>query len=730
MLTIKNTAGIVWLILIALFMLVFSALASGEEGAKWVSEQQCGSCHPRQFDHWLASDHAKAMGEPVAENIRGAFNNEAFYHKNQRYWFHSTTVSGGSKAYAVAYTFGWEPLQQYLVETEEGRFQAFPQAWDTNREKWFHLYPEQAGEFGQALHWLQPPHNANTQCISCHVSNFKANYVAATDRFNSSWEALGVGCQSCHGAASLHLNWAQSENNRGYPATSDKGFKISLNQSAAQLNSCGQCHSRRIELADFSAELDFHQQFLLSPLSADLYEVDGKILDEVFEYGSFVQSKMYQAGVQCSDCHNAHSGKLKLPGNAVCSQCHNSQQQVVRAEVLAQGLPSKNYDSEQHHFHAEGSTAALCVSCHMPARTYMGNDERHDHSFSSPNPTQAVALQHSDPCLSCHIDQTEEKTIEQFKQWFPNAQARDHGYARTMFMARHGHYGAVEALLEQLQQEKQPPIRLAALLTELIHYPSQAAQQMVVQYLEHPHVLLRRAAIEVAAKLMPVAWLQRQLPAWLQDKSTAVRVTAAEQLIGLQLAVEPKLLAEYERLQQRHLATAEANYNLASVYQLTGRQAEFPDRLRFALKQNEHYLPAIIAWSEWLEKFSPTNAHIFLQEQLQRQPESAVLQYAMALSQIRQGNLLLGIQYLQQASDLAPLNSQYKYVLAVAKYESGAQQEALAILRSALASNPHHRHLRLALLQYSRHSEEQQQLLHSLQLINPFDPLLETYQRE
>jgi len=87
-----------------------------------------------------------------------------------------------------------------------------------------------------------------------------------------------------------------------------------------------------------------------SRLRAGLYHADGQQLDEVYEYGSFRQSKMYQRGVRCSDCHNPHSGKIKAEGNAVCAQCHRPE-----ANSRFPTLAHKVYDAPVHHFHKAGS---------------------------------------------------------------------------------------------------------------------------------------------------------------------------------------------------------------------------------------------------------------------------------------------------------------------------------------------------------------------------------------
>ena len=49
---------------------------------------------------------------------------------------------------------------------------------------------------------------------------------------------------------------------------------------------------------------------VVSPLARGLYHADGQMLDEVYNYGSFKQSKMFAVGVTCSDCHEPHGAQL------------------------------------------------------------------------------------------------------------------------------------------------------------------------------------------------------------------------------------------------------------------------------------------------------------------------------------------------------------------------------------------------------------------------------------
>ena len=125
-------------------------------------------------------------------------------------------------------------------------------------------------------------------------------------------------------------------------------------------------------------------------LEPGLYHPDGQILEEVYVYGSFVQSRMHSAGVTCSDCHDPHALNVRSAGNALCSRCHQS----------------AAYDTPAHHFHEPESTGASCVECHMPATTYMVNDPRRDHSIRVPRPHLSVQLGTPNACTDCHTDRS------------------------------------------------------------------------------------------------------------------------------------------------------------------------------------------------------------------------------------------------------------------------------------------------------------------------------------
>ncbi|WHI49594.1 hypothetical protein P3339_14065 [Microbulbifer sp. MLAF003] len=58
-------------------------------------------------------------------------------------------------------------------------------------------------------------------CADCHSTKLQKNYDLNTDSFKTSWSEINVACESCHGSASKHLEWAENKQlkikNFGFP---------------------------------------------------------------------------------------------------------------------------------------------------------------------------------------------------------------------------------------------------------------------------------------------------------------------------------------------------------------------------------------------------------------------------------------------------------------------------------------------------------------------------------
>ncbi|MGB5828398.1 MAG: tetratricopeptide repeat protein [Pseudomonas mandelii] len=710
--------------------------------AKMVDEQQCRGCHSEQMKDWQGSHHQLAMQEANAETMLGDFNNVTFKAQNETtrfsrkddgFWVNTPGIDGKNADFKVAYTFGIAPLQQYLIEVGEGRLQALGVAWDTERNRWFHLYPGQGVNFKNPLHWSKPSQNANFMCVECHTTGYKRNFDAAKNTFDSQWNSLGVGCQACHGPASNHLEWTAKKGDLIHA-----GFAVDLKDKDAtvEIETCARCHSRRAPLGDgYTVGKRLMDDYLLSPLTRELYALDGKIKDEVFEHGSFAQSKMFDKGVRCSNCHNPHNTELKAPGNGVCLQCHNTAGKTSVTGVDGKGLQAKNYDSIEHTRHTPGQPGSQCVDCHMPGKFYMGNDFRHDHSFSIPNPERAKKLGTPDACLTCHQGKAGDKVTEQFKLWNTATTAQAPRYDESLWLIRNGQPGAAQALYEQLQRSNLPAIQRATLLAELPLYPSEQALKLATKDLNNPAPQVRESAVRAISAFLPPPERAPLLTPLLDDPVKAVRIVAARDLLsvarnglGSVQANWNAAIAEYEAVQKSLAERAESNLNLAMLYQASGRNDEVESLLRTALKRDPDFYPALVTLVQWLEANGRgQEAQTLLGQSLKEHPDTALLQHTQGLALVRAGQSAQAMPALRKAAQLEPQNAQYGYVLAVALHDSGKVDEACEELERLLNVQPANRNARLSLIQYYLDNGQEpkaQVLLQRWKKMNGGDPAL------
>lgn len=710
--------------------------------AKMVDEQQCQGCHSEQMKDWQGSHHQLAMQEANAETMLGDFNNVTFKAQNETtrfsrkddgFWVNTPGIDGKNADFKVAYTFGIAPLQQYLIEVGEGRLQALGVAWDTERNRWFHLYPGQGVNFKNPLHWSKPSQNANFMCVECHTTGYKRNFDAAKNTFDSQWNSLGVGCQACHGPASNHLEWTAKKGDLIHA-----GFAVDIKDKDAtvEIETCARCHSRRAPLGDgYTVGKRLMDDYLPSPLTRELYALDGKIKDEVFEHGSFAQSKMLDKGVRCSNCHNPHSTELKAPGNGVCLQCHNTAGKTSVTGVDGKGLQAKNYDSIEHTRHTPGQPGSQCVDCHMPGKFYMGNDFRHDHSFSIPNPERAKKLGTPDACLTCHQGKAGDKVTEQFKLWNTATTAQAPRYDESLWLIRNGQPGAAQALYEQLQRSNLPAIQRATLLAELPLYPSEQALKLATKDLSNPAPQVRESAVRAISAFLPPPERAPLLTPLLGDPVKAVRIVAARDLLsvarnglGSAQANWNAAIAEYEAVQKSLAERAESNLNLAMLYQASGRNDEVESLLRTALKRDPDFYPALVTLVQWLEANGRgQEAQTLLGQSLKEHPDTALLQHTQGLALVRAGQSAQAMPALRKAAQLEPQNAQYGYVLAVALHDSGKVDEACEELERLLNVQPANRNARLSLIQYYLDNGQEpkaQVLLQRWKKMNGGDPAL------
>ena len=392
-------------------------------------------------------------------------------------------ASGAVEEFEIKYTFGVDPLQQYLVEFPGGRLQCLPLCWDARPrtqggQRWFHLYDREHIAPDDILFWTRVSQNWNTTCAECHSTGLRKNFDSSTDTYRTRWSEVDVSCEACHGPGAAHVEWAQARaRGETRPEIPDLGLTIRLKEaepatwtrdektgkprrtpplaSPTQAEMCARCHSRRGLISEDyvhgASLLDTHA---LSLLEEDLYYPDGQILEEVYVYGSFLQSRMAQKGVVCTDCHDPHSARPHLEGDGLCTRCH----------------AAGTYASRSHHHHPPGSPGARCVECHMPARTYMVIDPRRDHSFQAPRPDLTSRLETPNACNGCHLDRSTQWSVEHFHQWYGTGPREKH-FGETFAAAREGFPGLAADLIRLAKAPRQPAIVRATAVSLLDNYP-------------------------------------------------------------------------------------------------------------------------------------------------------------------------------------------------------------------------------------------------------------------
>ena len=700
--------------------------------AAYVGAARCAPCHAAQQQAWLGSNHQRAMQPATPQTVLGNFDaatfNDAnisarFQRKGAQFVVRTAGPDGKPADFPVAYTFGVEPLQQYLIPMHGGRLQSLTVAWDTRRktdggQRWFDLYPHEQIPPGDPLHWTGADQNWNYMCASCHSTNLRKGYDAATDTYATTWTDLDVGCEACHGPASRHVDWASAPaSGGGAPPAGDNGLLVhfpaaqlsrwvidpatgnarpgAAPAAASEIDTCAPCHMRRsVIAADYTPDQPLLDTYVPALLSDGLYFADGQIQGEVYEYGSFLQSKMFHAGVSCRNCHEPHGQALRAPGNGVCAQCH---------------LPAK-YDTTAHHFHAAGTSGASCIGCHMPATTYMLVDPRHDHSLRVPRPDLTVTLGTPNACNNCHAERDATWARDQVRAWYGHDPAGYQTYAAALQAGRTGAADAPSALAALVRNQAQPAIARATALSLLP--PSLGPETLAALQtgLRDGDPMVRLAAADALQALPPAQRLPLATPL-LSDPLRAVRIAAARQLASVpQTLAGPAVRAQIDRgvaefilAQQVDADRPEARTNLCTLFGELGEISAAEAECRAALRLRPQYTPASVNLADFYRtQQRDADGEQTLRQGLAVAPDDAALHHALGLLLVRQQRRDAALDELQKAVQLRPNEARFSYVLAIGLSSAGQRERALEVLQAAHRLQPADRQILVALATISR----------------------------
>ena len=519
------------------------------QSAGYVGEQACIRCHARAHNQWAQSLHSRIMQPTTLQSVKGDFAQDKvvlhgstylLQNQNGKYFITASELAGKPWQHRVDYTLGDRRVQQYLTTLPDGRIVVLPATWDILRKAWVHTLdienPEESTGNGIQI-W-------NKECYSCHVGGARKNFDLEHDRYHTTWQDFGVGCEQCHGPGSEHVKAATSAKQSpsiSHAKIADAGARIKETiVNLARLDPlrssmiCAQCHSFRDVYGDgFSAGADYSDFFLpimqyRLPAEDSAYWLDGRprwLSNETF--GLWQSQCFLKGGATCITCHSdghdvdiARNPQLQPNKNTACVKCHSA----IASNVSA------------HTHHAVNSTGSSCVECHMPAIVVSLRAEMRDHSISIPVPENTIRHDVPNACNRCHQDKDANWALQYMNTWY-DAKSRQKLIRRADAFsgAAKGDGTVVPDLLQILADSSEGPLIRANAAGYLGMFPDDpSAYNAVFQSFSDPEPLVRVAAVSAlrprAAQRAEVA---PALAALLRDPVKTVEVGAAIGLVSM-----------------------------------------------------------------------------------------------------------------------------------------------------------------------------------------------------
>lgn len=645
----------------------------------FIGSSSCIECHQQEYENWEGSHHDLAMKIADTGTVLGNFNDIKFTHKGitthffkkgEDFMVNTEGPDGEYHDYKVEYTFGVEPLQQYLVKFPKGQYQILLTAWDSDKDKWFALQESLDIEHTEWMHWSRGAMRWNTMCADCHSTNLQKNYDPGTEIYKTTYSEINVSCEACHGPASEHVEYYK----KGEQDSDVPSLYMETDMASRELvDKCARCHSRRSQLTryfDYEGHFEDHYdpELLLYPT----YERDGQIKDEDYVYGSFIQSKMYHSGVSCNDCHDPHTTKTRKTGNDLCLNCHTA-----------------NYNEPSHHLHKMDTEASLCVNCHMTGRIYMGNDFRRDHSFRIPRPDQTLKYGTPNACNSCHGDKSAE--------WASEIIVEHYGEERAEHFSDYlipGQLGDHSALKRLIGDPEFPAIARATAIRQITSQPLSPEDLEFLQgQADDPSALVRNEVVRALTNFSDPQ-LGDYINDLLSDTVRLVRMNSARYFTlqnksaGDEAAFQ-KAKSEYLDYLKMNSDFPSGQHQLGTYYEASGEPQKALQAYKKAIEIDDRYNLSRMNLALLLYK----QGNISEAEQLylkvvEQEPQFAESYYMLGLLYNEINNTEKAMEYLSKACTLeVPLmRACYNYALLL--QQDNRHLESVEVLEEALEAFP------------------------------------------
>jgi formate-dependent nitrite reductase cytochrome c552 subunit len=344
----------------------------------------------------------------------------------------------------VAYVLGNMRKLLFLKKGDNGlvvvphQYNLSAASWEPlNVEQWDHLFGSGADRTpakADLLSW-------NDRCAGCHTTGYDPNARTFAE--------ASIACESCHGPGARHA--ASKKRDDIVNPAALRGEKAN--------HVCGQCHARGNDTSGkypypvgFKPGNDLSDYFVLAqPIkgdNSDLFWGNGMARKHHAQYNEFIQSKHFQNGLHCFECHEVHAFRpvpsspetrlmaqterflLKTRARFICFKCHTSRETEFSAEERAAG--GKIVDQHTHHPPVITETVhdgkavseprmqlkkMHCGDCHMPREeTGAASYDIRAHTFKIPSPTDTIAYGAPNACNDCHS----RESAKWAEQWIIN----------------------------------------------------------------------------------------------------------------------------------------------------------------------------------------------------------------------------------------------------------------------------------------------------------------------